>query len=186
MYLSNNKIRKALIIGVDELSKYTNKSDVSTSIILSDGAGVILAQKSSEEKTYFSNIVSTGENNEILTCKTQEKIYMNGKEVYKYAVTKTVENIKKLLKKADENIENIKYIVPHQSNKKIMKSIATRLNLPENKIYTNIENVGNTFCASIPIALDEMYEKKLLKKKDKIILLGYGGGLNTGSILIEI
>lgn len=111
---------------------------------------------------------------------------MNGKEVYKYAVTKTVENIKKLLKKADENIENIKYIVPHQSNKKIMKSIATRLNLPENKIYTNIENVGNTFCASIPIALDEMYEKKLLKKKDKIILLGYGGGLNTGSLLIEI
>ena len=54
------------------------------------------------------------------------------------------------------------------------------------EVYTNIENVGNTFCASIPIALDEMFEKHLLKKGDKVILLGYGGGLNTGSILMEV
>ena len=56
----------------------------------------------------------------------------------------------------------------------------------EEKIYTNIQNVGNTFCASIPIVLEEMQKKNLLKTGDKIILLGYGGGLNTGSILLEI
>ena len=54
------------------------------------------------------------------------------------------------------------------------------------KIYTNIENTGNTFCASIPIAIDEMYEKNLLQNGDKVIILGYGGGLNTGSILMEV
>jgi len=54
------------------------------------------------------------------------------------------------------------------------------------KMYTNIKNVGNTFCASIPIALNEMFEKGLLKEGDKVILLGYGGGLNTGSILLEV
>ena len=111
---------------------------------------------------------------------------MEGKEIYKYAVTKTVENVKELLEKSGESLENIKYIVPHQSNMKIMKAIANRLKMENNKIYTNIENVGNTFCASIPIALSEMMKNRLIKKGDKIILLGYGGGLNTGSILIEI
>ena len=73
----------------------------------------------------------------------------------------------------------------HQSNKKILKGIATRLSIKENRIYTNIEKVGNTFCASIPIVLDEMIKKELLERGDKIVLLGYGGGMNTGSILIE-
>ena len=58
--------------------------------------------------------------------------------------------------------------------------------ISKEKIYTNIKETGNTFCASIPIALNEMFEKELLQKNDKIILLGYGGGLNLGSILIEI
>ena len=91
-----------------------------------------------------------------------------------------------LLSLANEDIENIKYIIPHQSNMKIMKAISTRLKIEENKLFTNIENIGNTFCASIPIALNEIMENKMLKSGDKIILLGYGGGLNTGSILLEI
>ena len=186
MYLINTQIEKALVIGVDVLSKFIEKKDINTSIILSDGAGATLIEKSQEERKYCSHIVSNGDNNEILTCKSNEYINMDGKEVYKYAVTKTVENIKELLEKSNENIENIKYIIPHQSNKKIMKSIASRLGLPEGKMYMDIERVGNTFCATIPIALEEMYEDKLLKSGDKIILLGYGGGLNTGSILLEI
>ena len=128
--------------------------------------------------------MSDGKNNEILTCKHNEKIYMNGKEIYKYAVTKTVENVKELLKNSNENIGNIKSIIPHQSNIRIIKGIAARLKINMDKMYTNIEKKGNTFCATIPIALDEINQK--LKKGDKIILLGYGGGLNTGSILIEI
>ena len=111
---------------------------------------------------------------------------MNGTKVYKYAVTKTVENIKQLLEKAQESIEDITYIIPHQSNQKIMKAIASRLKMQEEKMYTNIEKIGNTFCASIPIAIDEMLRKNLLKQGEKVILLGYGGGLNTGSILLEI
>ena len=90
------------------------------------------------------------------------------------------------MKESNTDISEIKYIVPHQSNMKIMKSIANRLKIDINKMYINIENIGNTFCASIPIAIDEMFEKDLLKEGDKIILLGYGGGLNTGSILLEI
>ena len=69
---------------------------------------------------------------------------------------------------------------------KIIKGIASRLEIGLDKIYTNIEYTGNTFCASIPIALNDMKKQELLKSGDKIILLGYGGGLNTGSILLEI
>ena len=186
MYIKTGKVEKALIIGVEVLSKYVNSKDINTAIILSDGAGATLVESTNIDKKYYSNIKAEGENNHILECKSNSNIYMEGKEIYKYAVTKTVENVKELLEKSGESLENIKYIVPHQSNMKIMKAIANRLKMENNKIYTNIEIVGNTFCASIPIALSEMMKNRLLKKGDKIILLGYGGGLNTGSILIEI
>ena len=186
LYLITEKVEKALVIGVDKLSKYTKKEDVGTSIILSDGAGALLLSTTTKEKVYMSNIKAEIDENEILTCKVNEKIRMNGKEIYKYAVTNTVKNINELLDKSNEKLENIKYIVPHQSNSKIMKSMMSKLKIDESKMYMNIKDVGNTFCASIPIALNEMFEKKLLHEKDEIILIGYGGGLNTGSILLEI
>ena len=186
MYLAIGKVEKALIIGVDKLSEYTKKEDVGTSIIISDGAGALLLSTTTKEKVYMSNIKAEIDEDEILTCKVNEKIKMNGKEIYKYAVTNTVKNINELLDKSNEKLENIKYIVPHQSNTKIMKSMMSRLKIDENKMYMNIKDTGNTFCASIPIVLNEMFEKNLLHEGDKIILIGYGGGLNTGSILLEI
>lgn len=111
---------------------------------------------------------------------------MDGKKIYKFGITKTVENVEKLLRKSNIALEEIKYVIPHQSNKRIMDNIAEKLNISKEKLYSNLEYVGNTFCASIPIALNEMYEKQLIQKHDKIILLGYGGGLNLGSILIEL
>lgn len=186
MYLENTNMLSALVIGVDKLSAFTNPEDINTGILLGDGAGAVLFGRAKEKKKYVSLIQAEGENNEILTCKTNERIQMNGTKVYKYAVTKTVENIKQLLEKAQESIEDITYIIPHQSNQKIMKAIASRLKMQEEKMYTNIEKIGNTFCASIPIVIDEMLKKELLKQGEKVILLGYGGGLNTGSILLEI
>ena len=182
MYIKSGKVSKGIVVGVDILSKYTDEKDVGTAIILADGAGATLIEKSENE--YFSNIEAIPDKDDILTIKSDEKISMDGISVYKYAVTETVKNINQLLEIANEKIENIKYVVPHQSNLKIIKAISNRLGTE--KIYTNIQNVGNTFCASIPIVLEEMQKKNLLKTGDKIILLGYGGGLNTGSILLEI
>lgn len=182
MYIKSGKVSKGIVVGVDILSKYTDEKDVGTAIILADGAGATLVEKSENE--YFSNIEAIPDKDDILTIKSDEKISMDGISVYKYAVTETVKNINQLLEIANEKIENIKYVVPHQSNLKIIKAISNRLGTE--KMYTNIQNVGNTFCASIPIVLEEMQKKNLLKTGEKIILLGYGGGLNTGSILLEI
>ena len=186
MYIESKKIEKALVIGVDLLSKAIDKKDLGTVAVLSDGAGGILIEKDKKNKKYFSNIKAEIDNKGILNYNVESNLYMNGKEVYKYAVTNTVENIKELLEISKEGIENIKYIIPHQSNLKIMKAIANRLGIEKEKIYINIEKIGNTFCASIPIAISDMLEQNMLKKGDKVILLGYGGGLNTGSIMIEI
>ncbi len=185
MYMKSGKVNKAIVIGAENLSKYTNYEDIGTAIILSDGVGATLFEKS-EKNFYYSNIESIPDKANILTCDVDGKISMEGLSIYKYAVTETVKNIEKLLKESGENIENIKYIVPHQSNLKIITGIAHRLGIEMDRVYVNIEKIGNTFCASIPIALEEMQEKKLLKKGDKIILIGYGAGLNTGSILLEI
>ena len=186
LYIETEKIKKALVIGVDLLSNVINKNDIATVAVLSDGAGAVLLEQTKEHKRYYSNIEAEADKKDILFYKEHKTLYMNGKEVYKYAVTKTVKNIKELLEKSGEKIEDIKYIVPHQSNLKIIKAIASRLKIEEEKMYINLQNKGNTFCASIPITLEEMKEKGYLKEKDKIILLGYGGGLNTGSILLEI
>ena len=189
LYIDSEKVKKALIIGVDKLSEIFDKEDVGTAVVLSDGAGATLIEKEKEDtyqKMYVSNIKAEEDKHNILTYQYGQNLYMNGKEIYKYAVTKTVENIKEVLYKANVSIEDIKYIVPHQSNLKIMKAIASRLHIEMKKMYTDIQVRGNTFCASIPIALYDMQESGLLKSRDKVILLGYGGGLNTGSILMEI
>ncbi len=185
-YIAMGKIEYALVIGCEVLSKYLNKEDKKTTLLLADGAGATLIGKTNKKKLYSSKIQSNGLKGDILTCTSEDKIQMDGKAIYKYAITDTVKNIEELLQQEKEELRNIKYIVPHQSNIRIIKQIAERLKIKEEKIYTNIEQVGNTFCASIPIALEEMFEKKLLNQNDNIILLGYGGGLNLGSILLQI
>ena len=189
VYMDSRDIKKALIIGVDKLSEIIDKQDIGTAVVLSDGAGATLIEKEETndyQKMYISNVKAEEDKNNILTYQYGKNVYMNGKEVYKYAVTKTVENINELLEKANISLNSVKYIVAHQSNLKIMKAIASRVHIGMDKMYTNIQERGNTFCASIPIALYDMQKSNLLKKGDKIILLGYGGGLNTGSILMEI
>lgn len=185
MYIDTDKINTALVVGVEKLSNFIDKTDINTEILLSDGAGAIVVKKSQEPKLYYSYIESKGQKGDILTYTDNNKIYMNGKEIYKYAVTDTVKNINKLLDISNLDINELSYIIPHQSNKRILESIAKKINIKKEKMYFNVDKYGNTFCASIPIAIDDMIKLNKLKEKDKVILIGYGGGLNTGSILLE-
>ena len=184
-YIESDEVEYALVIGVEKLSKYLNKEDINTAILLGDGAGVTMLKKA-ENKRYAQNIQSIGQEGNILTCKENEKIYMDGKKIYKYAITKVAQNVNELLKKEKIGIEQLKYIIPHQSNLRILTSLAERIGATENQMYINIKNIGNTFNASIPIALNEILKERKIKENDKILLVGYGGGLNLGSILLEI
>jgi len=164
-----NETEYALVIGVETISKFLDFDDINTSILLGDGAGAVLLGKSSKNKKYISNIESIGQDGDILTCHNGEKLYMNGKAIYKYAVSKVTENIENTLNKSNNKISDLKYIIPHQSNIRILESMAKKLNIEESKMYSNLEKIGNTFCASIPIALDDIFES--LKDGDKLILV---------------
>lgn len=184
-YIELNEIKNALVIGVEKLSKFLDKDDINTAILLGDGAGATLLGKS-KNKLYAKNLESIGQDGEILTLKENEKFKMDGKKIYKFVTTKVSKNINDLLKREKLSISDLKYIIPHQSNFKMIESLGTKIGASPNQIYINIDKVGNTYNASIPIALDEIIKKDLLKENDKIMLVGYGGGLNLGSILIEV
>lgn len=184
-YLELEEVKYALIIGVETISKSIDVEDVNTAILLGDGAGATLISKAAN-KAYAYNIESIGQEGDILTCKENEKLYMEGKKVYKFATTMVSDNINKLLKKSNIGIGELKYIIPHQSNLRILESLSKKIGATQEQMYINIENVGNTFNASIPIALNEISDRGLLKENDRIVLAGYGGGLNIGSILLEL
>lgn len=185
-YMLADDMEYGLVIGTEVLSKFMKEDDIDTRILLGDGAGATLLHRTKKQKQYAYHMESIGQQGDILTCSEKEPLYMNGREIYKFGITKTITNIETLLEKAKMSMEDIKYVVPHQSNVRMLKHIGNKLNIPEEKLYIHIKQTGNTFCASIPIALNQMFEEELLQPGDKIILIGYGGGLNLGSILLEI
>lgn len=181
-YIEAGKVNTALVIGVEKLSTAVDLKDMSTAILFGDGAGATIIAKSEKVKKYYSKIKSQGQEAEYLTYEVGKKLIMDGTKIYKYAVSEVPKIINETLNDAKVNIKDINNIVLHQSNTRIMNSIAKKLGLHKEKVFSNIENVGNTFCASIPIALTEIN----LIDGEYLLMCGYGGGLNTGCILFEI
>ena len=110
---------------------------------------------------------------------------MNGREVFKFAANAIYDGVEKILEGVDITLDDIKYIVPHQANYRIISSAAKKLQIPIEKFYLNLDRFGNTSSASVPIALNELVDKEMIKRGDKIILVAFGGGLTYGSTLIE-
>ncbi len=111
---------------------------------------------------------------------------MNGLEIFNFATRIVPKSIEKILDNSGENIDNIKYVVPHQANSRIIDIVARKLKLNRDKFYLNLDKHGNTSSASIPIALAEMKAKNLLEPGDKIIVVGFGAGLTWASMIINI
>ena len=111
--------------------------------------------------------------------------HMDGQEVYKFAVTTVPASIQKVLDQAGLSVEDIDYFALHQANIRIIQSVAKRLKVSEDKFPTSLDHCGNISAASVPILLDEMNRKGMLKPGMKIVLSGFGGGLTWGSAVIE-
>ena len=110
---------------------------------------------------------------------------MNGKEVFKFATTAIADGVTEILKDSNLTLDDIKYIVPHQANYRIINSAAKKLNVETEKFYINLDRYGNTSSASVPLALNEMMEEGLINEGDKIILVAFGGGLTHAATLVE-
>jgi len=191
--------KNALIIGAEVLSKVTDWTDRGTCILFGDGAGAAVIKQSERKGIIKSYLRSDGKKGNALTIGgpdfdtpfSKEKVIqdrlirMNGREVLRFAVSAIADGVTEVLKDSDISLDGIKYIVPHQANYRIIKSAAEKLKLDEEKFYLNLDRVGNTSSASVPIVLNEMYEKGLLNKGDKLILVAFGGGLTYAASLIE-
>jgi 3-oxoacyl-[acyl-carrier-protein] synthase-3 len=194
-FFERGRVKKALIIGTEQMSKIVDWKDRGTCVIFGDGAGAVVLEAG---EGYIDSVLTTKGGDEVIkiphligkspysTQKPQEPyIFMEGQETFKYAVNAMCSDIRKLLSDNNLTADDIAMIVPHQANKRIIDLAAARLKIPAEKFYVNIQDYGNTSSASIPIALDELSRAGGLKRGDLIILTAFGGGLSNASCIIK-
>lgn len=198
-FIKTGECKKVLVIGAEVLSKITDWTDRSTCVLFGDGAGAAVLAESDEKGV--SSIFTGAQGNKAgylgITCvpvknplvKPEEieniKLHMDGKEVFRFASSIVIEAIDKVLKDSGLTMDDIKYVIPHQANVRIIEYAVKKLKAPEGKFYINLDKYGNTSAASIPIALAEMNEKGLIKKGDKLVLVAFGAGFTWSACLVE-
>jgi len=199
--LESSQGRNALVIGTDTLTRITDWADRSTCVLFGDGAGAaVLSRIQESSRGILKGILGAeGSGHKDLVLVQSEKtksfgregpyalshIYMNGQNVYNFAVKSISVLVERLFHASLYSIDELRWIVPHQANARIVQAAAKRLRIPEERFYMNIEEYANTSAASIPIALAEMDGKGLLKKGDLVMLIGFGAGLTYGATLVR-
>jgi 3-oxoacyl-[acyl-carrier-protein] synthase-3 len=175
-----------LVIGAEKLSRFLDFKDRGTAVLFGDGAGAVVLQASDQPGGVMSSVLhSDGSGGNLLYLDQSQKVQMNGAEVYKFATRIMGGAAKEVISKAGWRIGQVDMFVPHQANIRIIDSAAKMLGLPMEKFFVNIHNYGNTSAASIPIALCEAAEQGKLRQNDKIVMVGFGGGLAWGAVAVE-
>ncbi|MBW8011044.1 MAG: ketoacyl-ACP synthase III [Chloroflexi bacterium] len=196
--IQSGSIRNAVVIGAETLSRFVDWTDRNTCILFGDGAGAFVLQASHEQGGVLSSVMrSDGSGGDSLIIpgggsaiptsqqtiqEGQHFIQMNGREVYRFATRVMAKAANEAIDKAQLTIDDIKLIIPHQANKRIIEAAARGLKLPMERIVVNVHNYGNTSTASIPIATCEAIEDGRLNKGDQIVFVGFGGGLTWGAL----
>ncbi len=199
--LESGQCKRALVVGVDVLTKTLDYTDRSTCILFGDGGGAVVleAQEGTDRGVLKSLLLSDGAGAKHIgmdlggslhpVCKPHEGVtpylYMAGAEVYRFAVNAMGDACVKLLELAGMTSSDIDLFVPHQANLRIIDSAAERLKLPDEKVFINVGKYGNTSGGSIPIGLSEAVEQGRLKPGMLVMTVGFGAGLVWGSNLIR-
>lgn len=199
--IRTGQIKYALVIGAEVLTKYVDYTDRTTCVIFGDGAGAavvgpvepgkgILATKIRSDGRYEEQLYAPGGGTKLGT--THETIdnrmhffKMKGNELFKVAVRSMADISAEMLEKAGYTVDDVSVVIPHQANQRITDAVASRLGVPEEKVYSNIAELGNTSSASIPIALDECIESGRIKEGDLVLLTAFGGGVTWGATVIR-
>jgi 3-oxoacyl-[acyl-carrier-protein] synthase-3 len=200
-FIATGAYQTVLVIGAEKLSSILNWEDRNTCVLFGDGAGaVVLQHRPGSSGLRATDMGSDGAQTDILSlpaggCKmpvTAEVIrdrknflQMSGKEVYRYAITAMSQSAERSLDLAGLKTEDIRMLIPHQANLRIIEAVADRLGLPMDKCYINLERYGNVSAACIPIALHEAVSTGLIKKGDNLLLVTFGGGLTWASAVLE-
>jgi 3-oxoacyl-[acyl-carrier-protein] synthase-3 len=199
-YIQADHSKKILVIGAETLSTRVNWEDRNTCIIFGDGAGAaVLGHEDGERGFVGSNLFSDGSLWELLHMHAPESlnpdlkvpgnsgahIVMEGREVFKHAVKAMEDAVRGLLEREKMSIDDVKLVIPHQANIRILNKLKERLQLPEDKVFINVSDYGNTSAASIPIALDEACRGNRIVAGDTVLFCSFGGGFTWGAGLIK-
>ena len=203
LLLGNHKYKKILVLGAEKLSSIVNWEDRNTCVLFGDGAGALILGKdedTDENCIIASNLGSDGNYADILqmpaggsrlpasaetVANKQHFLTMSGGDVFKLAVNAMVRSCKEVMKGAGVTADDIKWLVPHQANYRILRAVASRLKIPEDEVYMNVNRFGNTSAASIGLCLDEIADGNKAEKGDYILLTAFGGGLTWGAMLLK-
>ena len=196
-FVSSGDYRAVLVIGAELLSKYTDWRDRTTCVLFGDGAGaVVLAPGDAPYGVLASSMHADGSMADFIHVPaggTREPasessvsgrrhyIRMRGNETFKMAVRSMEETARAVLQKAGLKTTDVNLFIPHQANRRIIDAVGTRLGLREDQVYINIERVGNTSAASIPVALDEAVRKGRVHRGDHLLFAAFGTGLTWGA-----
>lgn len=190
--------RRVVLIGAETLSKLVNKEDRGTAILFGDGAGCVVLEASQEDSFLAAELGSDGSRPDLLLVEAggsrrpmsaaaiaekKHQIHMDGRQVFKFAVTKMIAATDRALEKAKLTKADVDLLIPHQANRRIIDSAMKYLEMPPEKCVVNIQEYGNTSAASIPIALSEAVAQGRVHANDTIVFVGFGGGLSWGAVV---
>ncbi|MCW9045143.1 MAG: ketoacyl-ACP synthase III [Alphaproteobacteria bacterium] len=198
-FLKVGQAKTALVVGAETFSRLLDWEDRTTCVLFGDGAGAVVLRAEevddSEENPrgiLSTHLYSDGRHKELLyvdggpsSTKTVGHVRMEGKEVFRHAVTNLAAVVKTALDANGFESNDIDWVIPHQANKRILDSTARKLKIPSEKLVVTVDRHANTSAASIPLALDEAVKDGRVKRGDLILLEGMGGGFTWGGALIR-
>lgn len=198
-FIESNMYQNILLIGAEHFSRVLDFNDRSTAVLFGDGAGASIIV-SDDYGIVDTQIYNKADTNNALSVHSDyatkvalsnfeyddyAHVQMKGQDVFRFASSVMVKMIRQCLKKHNLTMDDIKYIVPHQANLRIIEFAAKTLNIEIDKFVINVDRVGNTSAASIPLALDELVKANKLSRNDKVIMVAFGSGMTYGVSLVE-
>lgn len=201
-FIGSGTFKTALVIGVDIHSRFLNWEDRNTCILFGDGAGAFILRASESENDILATYLrADGTGAHLLKIPNTGTAYphegtkptkgvdrflqMNGRPIYEFAVQAVPEAVKAAAERAGITVDDIDFLVPHQANRRIINAAAERLGMRRDQIVSNVDELGNTSAASIPLALWQAIRRKQVVPPAICALVGFGGGLTWGAAIIR-
>ncbi len=198
--IESGRVKRALVIGAEAITRQVDFSDRGTCILFGDGAGAVVLEAGSEAGVLGIDLGCDGSGADVLIVPAggaaapctpervaagEQYIRMVGSEVFKFAVRVIPETTMRALEASGLGLDDLTWFIPHQANQRIITAAAERLGLDDSRVFSNIEFTGNTSAASIPLALNDLYTDGQLNPGDVLALVGFGAGLTWGAAIVR-
>jgi 3-oxoacyl-[acyl-carrier-protein] synthase-3 len=199
--IASGQMDRVLVVGAEVLSKFVDWTDRSTCVLFGDGAGAVVMEPCAAGEGLLATYMKSDGSLAELLCipgggsrmpfnpdammQRQQYIKMKGDGVFKWAVRAMTDAARNVLDDAGMTIEDVALVIPHQANIRIIDAVVERMEVPVGKVVVNLDRLGNTSSATIPIAYDEVVRAGRLKPGDLVVFTGFGGGFTWGSILLR-